>query len=198
MNEKRSIQKGVFDGLITSNTRIRILMRLFLNPEQDAYLRELATEFKSSPSLIRDELGQLSDAGLLTSKREGRQIFYRANAKHTLFPELHSMVKKALGMDRIIDSIINRLGDLETAILIDDYASGKDTGLIDLVLVGHIKQSTLSDLVTKTEKYIKRKIRTMVMTPKEFREFGEVLEGRPQLVLWQRSRNPEAIAGRKP
>ena len=34
-------------------------MRLFLNKEQNAYLRGLATEFQTSPSLIKDELKQL-------------------------------------------------------------------------------------------------------------------------------------------
>jgi hypothetical protein len=52
--------KDLFTGLITSKTRIRILMRLFLNPEGNAYLRELADEFAVSPSQVKDELSQLS------------------------------------------------------------------------------------------------------------------------------------------
>ena len=50
--------KDLFTSLITSKTRIRILMRLFLNPEGNAYLRELAEEFAVSPSQVqvKDEL----------------------------------------------------------------------------------------------------------------------------------------------
>jgi DNA-binding MarR family transcriptional regulator len=164
--------------------RVRILMRMFQNPEQRTYLRELAAEFGASPSQVRDELQHLSEAGLISGTKSGRQTLYRANAQHVLFPELQSMVRKALGMDRILESIIARLGDLEQAILIDDYAAGKDSGLIDLVLVGDIDQGNLENLVQKTEKYIKRKIRTLVVAPAEFREFQRVLSGRPQLVLW--------------
>ena len=94
---------SLFSGLITSKTKIRILMRLFLNPQQDAYLRELSDEFMVSPSQVREELQHLSMAGILTSKKNGRQIHYQANPKHPLFAELHSMVKKALGMDKILD-----------------------------------------------------------------------------------------------
>ena len=57
-------------------------------------------------------------------------------------------------MDKILDSMIERLGNLEKALLIDDYAEGKDTGIIDLVLIGDIDQISLQDLTRKTEKYI--------------------------------------------
>ena len=99
--------KSIFSGLITSKTRIKILMRLFLNPKRQAYLRELADEFNASPSQVREELRQLNDAGFLESHKKGRQILYQANQKHSLFNELQSMVQKALGMDRILDSIWN-------------------------------------------------------------------------------------------
>ena len=48
------------------------------------------------------------------------------------------MVGKVMGIDHVIDDLAGRLGDLERAYLIDDYAEGKDSGIIDLVLVGNI------------------------------------------------------------
>ena len=176
---------SLFQGLITSKTKIRILMRLFLNPSQHAYLRELAGEFSLSPSQIGEELKQLNKAGLLNKSKNGRQINYQANSKHPLFPELHSMVKKALGMDHILESMINRLGNLELALLLDDYAEGKDTGIIDLLLIGNINQANLRDLTIKTEQYIERKIRTLVVTDEEYKKMGPTLATRPQLVLWK-------------
>ncbi len=177
---------SLFSGLITSKTRIKILMRLFLNPERNAYLRELADEFHASPSHIKEELDQLREANLLTSKKNGRQVLFSANQKHPVFNELHSMVKKALGMDRILESMIKRLGNLEKAMLIDDYAEGKDTGIIDLVLIGDIDQKNLQDLTKKTEKYIDRKIRTLALSKKEYNKLVPNLRQRPQFILWQR------------
>lgn len=176
---------SVFSGLITSKTRIRILMRLFLNPDRHAYLRELADEFNMSSGLLSEELKQLKKSGFLESEKIGRQVHYRANQQHPLFSELNSMVRKALGMDRILDSIVERLGDLEAAYLIDDYAEGKDTGLIDLILVGNIDQTNLTDLVSKTEKYIGRKIRTLTLSREEFVAMGKVFGDRPMLLLWK-------------
>lgn len=180
---------SLFSGLITSKTRIKILMRLFLNPERQAYLRELSDEFNASPSHIKEELGQLSQADLLTRRKNGRQILFSANQKHPVFKELHSMVKKALGMDRILESMLQRLGNLEKALLIDDYAEGKDTGIIDLVLIGDIDQTNLQDLTRKTEKYIDRKIRTLVLTPDEFAQFHNNFKKRPQFLLWEQDKN---------
>lgn len=177
---------SILNSLITSKTRVRILMRLFLNPEQKVYVRELSDEFGLSPSQIAGELQRLSEAKMLTHEREGRQVKYRANKKHALFPELQSMVRKSLGMDRILDSIIERLGDLEQAFLIDDYAEGKDTGLIDLVLIGNIEQHNLNDLVKKTEKYIDRKIRVLALTVNEYKSMKKFLDGKPCLELWKK------------
>jgi DNA-binding transcriptional ArsR family regulator len=185
----------LFSGLITSKTRVRILMRLFLNPEGNAYLRELAEEFAVSPSQVKEELSQLSEAGLLESQKQGRQIHYRANTCHPLFPELHSMVHKALGMDRIIDSVVERLGRLELAFLLDDYAKGKDTGIIDLGLVGDIDQANLFDLVGKTERYIGRKIRTLVLSAEEYERMHSVLKKRPMLPLWVHQEATKRQAG---
>lgn len=178
---------SLFDGVITSKTRVRILIRLFLNPGQKAYLRGLANELQISPGHLKGELDNLSNAGLLTQTREGRQINYCANTGHSLFPELHSMVKKAMGMDRILESILRRLGNLEKAFVIDDYAAGKDSGLIDLVLVGDINRKNLAELTGKTERYIGRKIRTLVLSHDEHREDPHLLADRPILQLWDKT-----------
>ncbi len=177
----------LFSGLITSKTRIKILMRLFLNPDGHAYLRELADDFHISPSQVKEELDQLKSSKLLISKKAGRQVLFSANQQHPIFHELHSMVKKALGMDQILESIIIRLGNLDKALLIDDYAEGKDTGIIDLVLVGDIDKTNLIDLTAKTERYIERKIRTITMTQEDYEKHGIILKNRPQFILWEKT-----------
>ncbi len=73
-------------------------MRLFLNPHVQSYVRELAQDFDVSPSQVKFELDNLNKSGLLNSEKSGRQILYRANQQHPLFPELQSMVRKSLGM----------------------------------------------------------------------------------------------------
>ena len=176
---------NLFAGLISSKTRIKLLVRFFFNPGTRSYLRELAKEFDVSTNAVREELNQLSKTGLLTSEKNGRSVLYQANEKHPLFPELRSMVAKVMGLDQVVDSILTRLGDLEQAWLIDDYAEGKDTGIIDLVLVGDIDQHHLNDLSKKTERYVKRKIRSLVLNREEFAGFEASIRERPHLLVYR-------------
>jgi len=127
----------------------------------------------------------LKQAHLLLSEKKGRQIHFRANQSHPLFPDLKTMVHKALGINQILESILNRLGHLlETAYLIDDYALGRDTGIIDILLVGEIDPHYLTDLTKKTERYIERKIRTLVFSQEEFERLGPGMLKRPHIRLW--------------
>ncbi len=174
----------MLEGLITSKTRVKLLTRFFLNPDNSAYLRELASEFNASPNGVREELRQMEKARLLISKKRGRQIYFKANPSHPLFPELKTMVRKALGLDKILDSILQRLGRLEAAYLIGDYAKGRDAKIVDLLLIGEIDPYHLSDLTQKTERYIGRKIRTLVLTRDEFNRMKQELLKEPYILLW--------------
>jgi predicted nucleotidyltransferase len=99
------------------------------------------------------------------------------------------MVSKVMGIDRVIDSVVHRLGNLEKAYLIGDYAEGKDTGIIDLMLVGVIDQYHLNDLTQKTERYIKRKIRSLVLNREEYAQMNRQLKKRPILLIWEEQGN---------
>ena len=178
--------QNLFSGLITSKTRIRLLIRLFFNPQVRSYLRQLAKEFNLSTNAVREELNQLKKADLLKTEKHGRQVHYMANTDHPLFPELKSMAAKAVGFDQIVESVVNRLGKLERAYMIDDYAEGKDTGIIDLVLVGDIDAYHLNDLCRKTEKYINRKIRSLIISEEEYGPMQSTIDKKPHLVIWKK------------
>jgi hypothetical protein len=182
-------------GLIGSATRVKLLMRLFLNPHARSYLRELAREFSVSTNAVREELNQLSRTDLLKVEKEGRNVFYSANTEHPIYPELRSMVQKVMGIDQVIDGIITRLGTVESAFLIDDYAEGKDSGIIDIVLIGRINQSNLQQLIIKTEGYIGRKIRPLVLTHDDFaKTYSTSLAHRPQVIIWKNDNIPSKDA----
>lgn len=179
--------ENLLAGLISSKTRIKLLMRFFLNPQARSYLRELAKECNVSTNAVREELNQLTRTQLLRSEKNGRNVFYQANTDHALFPELRSMVQKVMGIDQVIDGIVQRIGNLEAAFLIDDYAEGKDTGIIDILLVGTLDEYHLNDLTRKTERYIGRKIRYVIMDAKESSAFSPMLQHRPHILLWSKT-----------
>jgi len=185
--------QNILSGVIPSRTRVQILVKLFLNPGTRAYLRSLAKEFEVSPNAIRTELNNLSRHKYLVSEQDGRNIYYRANTGHPLFPELSSMVRKITGIDDLVKSVVDRLGNLEAAYLIGDYARGADTGIIDVALVGEIDKAQLEDFVAKTESYIERKIRSLILSEDEFDRLKDTKGFKPILKLWEHGNQEPAL-----
>jgi hypothetical protein len=159
----------MIENLITSETRIKLLLKFFLNPSTRGYLRQLAKEFGESTNGIRVELNKLSQAKLLKSEKQGRSKIYKANSDHPLFNEIRQIVLKSTGIDKVITDIINKTGDIYTAFLRGDYAMGKDSGLIELVVVGDdLNTEEINRVRKKTEKLIDRKISILILTRDEY------------------------------
>lgn len=158
----------MLDALITSKTRVKMLLKFFTNGTSSAYLRGLAEEFGESTNAIRHELNNLSKAGYLVSSEEGRTIQYRANTSHPLYKELRSVVHKYLGLDTIVEKIVVKLGDVKAAYIAGDYAEGKDTGTIEVVLVGRVNEDYLRQLVARAKTLIHRNIRVATLGELEF------------------------------
>lgn len=175
---------NALNTVIPSRTRVGILIKLFLNPGLKAYLRELASEFEVSTNAVRIELNHLTEHKILKSERSGRNVYYQADTTHPLFPELFSMVRKITGIDELVRTVVDRLGNLEAGYLVGDYARGIDTGVIDVVLVGDIDRAQLDNFVQKTEAYIQRKIRSLVLSGEEFKQLRKKKSFDPIVRLW--------------
>jgi DNA-binding transcriptional ArsR family regulator len=162
------------------------MLKFFLNPQSKAYLRGLAEELGESTNGVRIELNRLTEAGLLAAEKNGRTIIYKANTGHSLFSDLHNLVIKYTGIDRLVDTIITHLGNVEYAFITGDYAQGIDSGLIDLVIVGDIDKNYLNLLVEKSEALIDRRIRSLVISKKEFEQGNKFLELENALIVWNK------------
>ncbi len=177
----------MLDSLITSKTRVKLLLKFFLNPDTRAYLRGLAEEFGDSTNAIRVELNRLERAGILEAEPNGRTRLYGANKKHPLFPDIQSLVRKFTGIDQLIDMVLSKLGTVELAFVTGDYAKGVDSGIIDVVIVGDIDRQYLQNLVEKAEDLIKRKIRSLVLNREEFTRLKNSLKIDSAVVVWGES-----------
>lgn len=176
----------MLEALISSRTRIKLLLRFFLNPNTTAYLRGLADEFDESTNAIRVELNRFEDAGMLVSESQGNKKIYKANDRHPLFGDVRNIMLKYIGIDRIIEVVINRMGKLDKLYLTGDYAKGRDTGIIDLVFVGDIDKEYLVTMVGKAEKLIDRKVRFITYTADEWNALQQAVKPDTKyLLLWE-------------
>src|SRR5690554_7495677 len=72
----------MLDSLITSKTRLRLLVKFFVNANNHSHLRGLAEEFGESTNAIRKELNHLSQAGYLHKEAIKDRKSTRLNSSH--------------------------------------------------------------------------------------------------------------------
>ena len=160
----------MLDSLITSKTRLKMLIKFFVNTTNKGYLNGLANEFNESTNSIRKELNNLSAAGYLHKVKSNNKIIYNANKTHPLFKVLQKVIRQHLGIEQIVDSILDNLGDVKSVALVGDYAKGIDSGLIEVLLLGNrINTDYLKDLINKIENKITRRVsfKIVEVLPKE-------------------------------
>ena len=116
-------------------------------------------------------------------------MIYRANNKHNLFRDIQSVVRKYVGLDRLVEDVVNRLGSIDAAYVIGDYARGIDSGLIDIVLIGTVDSKTLENFVLKTGDLINRKIRPLVLNNEEFENLRKRLDIDHALPIWNKEKD---------
>ncbi len=145
--------------LITSKTRLRLLIKFFVSQANRGYLNGLATEMGESTNAIRKELNHLHDAGYLQKEKSNNKIQYKANTKHPMFSVLQKVILKHLGLEDAVEIVLERMGDVEQIILIGNYAKGIDSGKIEIIIVGQdLNTSYVQNLEEKLEKLISRKV----------------------------------------
>jgi len=168
---------NMLDTIITSKTRLKLLIKFFVSSTNKGYLRGIAEEFNESTNAIRKELNQLSDAGYLSRTSENNRIYYQANTQHPLFQSLQNLVRTYLGIDQAVDYVLERAGDVETVSLLGDYAKGVDSGTIELMVLGdELDKAYLLQLSAKLEKLLDKEIKLYFERPEE------VLQ---QIILYQ-------------
>lgn len=174
----------MIETLISSKTRIKLLLKFFLNSNATSYLRNLEEEFGESTNAIRLELNKFEEAKMLTSSVNGNKKIFRVNVDHPLFKDLHSIVLKYVGIDKIVEHVIQRLGKLDRVYLTGHFARGIDSDIIDLVFVGDLDKQFLSELIEKTEQKIHKRIRYITFQTHEFM-LEKILESNTEpLLIW--------------
>ncbi len=176
----------MLEALITSKTRINLLLKFFLNSNNKAWLRSLETEFGESTNAIRLELNRLMKAGLLKSVQEGNKKVYMANTEHPLYRDIHNLLLKHIGLDRIVDKVTSRLGRVSAVYLVGELAKGKNSKVIDLWFVGDmLDKGYLLNLIEKSENMIHRKIRYIILNENELKDFMTGKSKDELLLVWK-------------
>jgi hypothetical protein len=161
----QEITLDLLGPLITSKTRLKLLLRFYLNQNLSGYLQGLSKELDENTNSIRVELNRLEEAGMLNSTLEGRRKLYRVNALHPLASDITSIVRKVAGIDTVIDRVVENLPGLKQVWICGDLARGVSSGSIDCILTGEeLDAEYIAGLSGKVHKLVGKKVNTQVMT----------------------------------
>ena len=153
-------------SLITSKTRLRMLIKFFISAANNGYLNGLASEFNESTNSIRKELNNLSAAGYLLKSKENNRVLYNANTTHPMFEVLQKIVRQHLGLEEIVETVIKRIGDVDLIALTGDYSKGIDSGNIEIIINGSVVNNEyLKNIKSKIKKKIGREV-TFILNQK--------------------------------
>ena len=149
----------MLNTLITSKTRLRMLIKFFINAANNGYLNGLANEFNESTNSIRKELNNLSAAGYLLKSKKNNKIIYNANTSHPMFEVLQKIIRQHLGLEEIVEAVIEKIGNVNQIALTGEYARGIDSGNIEIIINGSkVNKEYLENIKPKIKKKIGREV----------------------------------------
>tara|TARA_B100001989_G_scaffold246393_1_gene217246 strand:- start:754 stop:1227 length:474 start_codon:yes stop_codon:yes gene_type:complete len=136
-----------------------MLIKFFINAANNGYLNGLANEFNESTNSIRKELNNLSSAGYLLKSKENNRIIYNANTSHPMFAVLQKIIRQHLGLEQIVETVIERIGDIDQIALTGKYAKGIDSGNIEIIINGSkVNKEYLENIKPKIKNKIGREV----------------------------------------
>ena len=168
--------------LITSKTRLKLLLRFFLNQNLSGYLQGLSKELDENTNSVRVELNRLEEAGLLSAEEQGRRKVYSVNTAHPLTTDLSNMLRKVTGIDALVDRVVSRIGDaLQQVWITGALAMGINSEEMEVTLVGEgLDTDYLDELMSKVETLIEKTITWQV------RSSGAEIDAESALLVWQK------------
>lgn len=151
---------------IFPKVRAEILRLLFSDPAKEFHLRELARLSKLALGTIQQEVGRLQKADLLTARRDGNRLYYRANTQHPIFSELQGIALKTTGLREQITDALAGIPGIELAFVFGSSASGT-TGAasdVDLLVVGKVGLRALAPKLRPLTSTLGREVNPHVLT----------------------------------
>lgn len=153
-------------------TRRSVLAKLFLDPQRDFRLRELARLTGISAGSVQHEIRQLVAADIVSRDEKGGLVTYRANPRCQIFEALRTIVEKTSGIDDLVREALQPAADkIRFAFIYGSIAKGVNRARsdLDLLVVGSIEFADLVGLLTSVEERIGREISPRLLSEKEFR-----------------------------
>ena len=160
----------MFEDLITSKTRIKILHLFFGHIEEMFHVREIVRRVDEEINAVRRELILLEKKGILNREARANRVYYSLNTSYSFYYDLIKIYAKEAGLGRDIVKNKAKLGRIKYAMLSGDFVRNIDNNgdKVDLLVVGIVVLPELSLIIKREEEVKKREINYTIMNEDEF------------------------------
>lgn len=155
--------------------RRRVLALLFGRPGQSFYLRQIAELTGLAVGSIQRELANLVGAGLVERTSSGHQVYFRADERSPIYPELAGLVAKTSGVAGAIRAALApfaRKKMITVAFIYGSIAAGEQqpSSDVDLMIIGDVELKAVVPVVRRVEEQVGREVNPTVYRPGDFRQ----------------------------
>ena len=92
---------NILSEILSSKVRAKIFHQLFGITDDELHMREIERRSGHAIGTIQTELKKLLHLDLVIKRRDGNRLYYRANKDQPLYPDIHILVIKKIGLTDI-------------------------------------------------------------------------------------------------
>lgn len=159
-------------GGLFGKTRRGVLALLYGQPDTSYYTRQVLDSVGIGRGAVQRELKNLTGCGVIVREVQGRQVYYRANARCPIFNELKGIVRKTFGVADVLRQSLSPLADqIHSAFIFGSVARSADDRKsdIDVMIVGSISFGDVVSLLASAEEQLGREVNAVVYPVAEFK-----------------------------
>ena len=168
-----SAGQSALGDVLFGKARGAVLALLYGRADESFYYRQITRLLGDvSAGTVQRELETLSQLGLITRSKVGKQVFYQANRKHPVFPELRTLVGKTVGAFHELREALAPLADRISFAFVYGSMARQEEGAesdIDLMVVGRVGLEDVIEHLSGLEMALGRSVNPTLYSVAEFK-----------------------------
>jgi DNA-binding transcriptional ArsR family regulator len=153
-----------------------LLAWLYLHPQEESSLAEIASRFGVSSATASREADRLVTAELIIARRHGNLRLLRANVAGRLAGPLTELLSLTYGPIAVLGDLLLPVAGVNEAHIYGSWAarySGEPGGVpndVDVLVVGNPDEDELYEAARKAERILRREVNVHRVSPDRWRE----------------------------
>lgn len=194
--------------ILRSQVQGDLLAELYLHPEEEHSITDLAVIIGASVKSVQQEVDRLVRAGYLEDRRLGTSRLVRAVQGGVLTRPLTDLLAVTYGPLSVLTRALKDVEDVEQALIYGSWAArylgepGPPPADVDVLVIGYADPDELHERAEQAERVLRREVNIRRIRPKIWDRgedpFVASVQGRPMVDLdlgEQREENREVATG---